>query len=102
MSKSFRVSLVAGLVLGLSQVGFAGVRSQTQQPAANAETTRSSSSLKSAREKKKSKRTAPVIVVLGAYAQPTISAPVPATPVASTTADVPPAAPAPAARACAW
>ncbi|HJT65583.1 MAG TPA: lamin tail domain-containing protein [Pyrinomonadaceae bacterium] len=98
MSKSFRVSLVAGLVLGLSQISFAGVMSQTQQPAANAETTRSSSSLKSARKKKKSKRTAPVIVVLGAYAQPAISAPLSTTPVASTTADVPPAAPAPAAR----
>src|SRR5689334_3657072 len=94
MSKSFRLSLVAGLVLGLSQVGFAGVT--MQEPAANAETAKTSSSVRSAKKKKKRKETAPVIVVLGAYAQPTISAPLPATPVATTTADVPPPSPAPA------
>jgi len=114
MSKSFRASLVAGLALGLWQVGFAAVTTQTRGPEANAEATRSSSSLKSGKKKKKSKKTAPAIVVLGAYAQPAISAPVSTAPVAntaampeasttttpviSTTTDVPAAAPAPRAQ----
>ena len=93
MSTSFRVSLVGGLVVGLSLAGFAGVMAQTREPAANAETTRSSSSLKS-KKKRKSKTVAPSVIVLGAYAQPTIAEPVSTTPVVQTTAAVPPAAPA--------
>jgi hypothetical protein len=97
MSKSFRVSLVAGLVLGLAQVGYAGVMAQTRGPAANAETTKSSSSLKS--KKKKKKTVAPSsLIVLGAYAQPTVSEPAATTPVASTTTDVQAPVPAPAPR----
>ena len=99
MSKSFRVSVVfAGLVLGLSQVAFAGgVLTQTKDAAANnAETSKSSSSLKSGKKKKKSKTTAPTIVVLGVSAQPTISEPVSVAPVASSATPVLPAAPAPA------
>ena len=75
MSKSFRASLVAGLVLGLSQAGVAVAMAQTNAPAANAETTKSSSSLKS-KKKKKNKTVAPVVVVMGAYAQPTVSQPI--------------------------
>jgi hypothetical protein len=115
MSKSFRASLVAGLALGLWQLGFASVTTQTSGPAANAEATRSSSSLKPRKKKKKSKTTAPAIVVLGAYAGPTMPAAVSTAPVAntattpdasttttpavSTTTDVPAPAPAPAASA---
>ena len=98
MSKSLRVSLVAGLVLGLSQVGYAGVMTQTREPAANTETTKSSSSLK-AKKKKKNKTVAPAVVVLGAYAQPTIAEPVSTTPVVSAATDAPAPAPAPAPRA---
>ena len=92
MSTSFRVSLVGSLVVGLSLVGFAGVMAQTREPAANAETTKNSSSLKS-KKKKKSKTSAPSVIVLGAYAQPIITEPVSTAPVASTTTAVPPAAP---------
>jgi hypothetical protein len=70
MSKSFRVSVVfAGLiavVLGLSQVAFAG--GAVNQ---NGEPTSKNASLKSNKKKKKRKSSAPSIVVLGAYAQPT-------------------------------
>jgi hypothetical protein len=89
MSKSFRVSLVAGLVLGLSQVF--GVMAQTREPAANAETTKRSSSLKTKRKKKKT--VAPSVVILGAYAQPTVAEPAVIAPVASTTTDIPAPAP---------
>src|SRR6476659_9035811 len=81
MSTSFRVSLVMAVLLGLSQVGFAGVMTQTREPAANALTTKSPSSLKS--KKKKKKTVAPSVVILGAYAQPTVSAPAAPPPVAS-------------------
>jgi len=93
MSTSFRASLVAGAILCLSQLGFAGVMAQTKEPAATAETTKNSSSLKA--KKKKKKTVAPIVVVLGAYAQPTTSTNVSVSPVPSITA-VPPAAPAPA------
>jgi hypothetical protein len=100
MSKSFRVSVVAGLVLGLSQVAFAGgVVTQTKDAGANtAETSKTSSSLKTKKKKKKNKA-APTIVVLGAYSQPTqptLPEPVSIAPVATSTIPVPPAAPAPA------
>jgi hypothetical protein len=100
MSKSFRASLVcAGLALGLSQVAFAGgVVTQSKDQAANAETSKSSVSLKS-KQKKKNKTTAPAVVILGAYAQPTVSEPASLTPVAgSITSDVPTVAPAPHTR----
>ena len=97
MSTSFRVSLVGGLVLGLSLAGFAGVMAQTKEPGANAEPTKNSSSLKS-KKKKKSKTIAPSVIVLGAYALPTIAEPVSTTPVAPTTTAVPPAAPATSTR----
>jgi hypothetical protein len=95
MFKSFRVPLVAGLILGLSQVAFAGgVVTQSKEPAANAETSKPSASLKS-KKKKKSKTFAPTIVILGAYAQPTISQPALVTPfAASITSDVPAVVPA--------
>ena len=96
MSKLLWVCLVAGLVLGLSQIGFAGVMAQDKQPAANAETSKSSSSIKSARKKKKSRKVTPSVVVLGAYVQPTVSQPAAVTPIVSTTADVPAPAAAPA------
>jgi hypothetical protein len=91
MSKSIRVSAVlAGLVLGVSQVAFAGgVLTQINEPAANAGT-KNSVSLKNTKKKKKNKSTTPTIIVLGAYAQPTISEPV--MPVASGTTVVAPAA----------
>ncbi len=99
MSKSFRVSvLFAGLVLGLSQVAFAGaVATQSKDSAANAETSKNSSSPKSVKKKKKSKTTAPAVVMLGVYAQPqpTVSEPVSLAPVASSTSNNEPAAPAP-------
>src|ERR1051326_4973573 len=97
MSKSFRVSLVcAGLVMGVSQVAFAGVVTQSKDQAANAETSKSSVSQKS---KKKNKDDAPAVIVLGAYAQPTVSEPASLTPVAgSTTSDAPTVAPAPRTR----
>ena len=98
MSKSFRASLVAGLVLGLSQAGVAAAMAQTKTPAAGAETTKSSSSLKS-KKKKKSKTVTPAVVVFGAYAQPTVSQPVTTATVLTTTSDVPDTAPAPAPRA---
>src|SRR5690349_1891910 len=97
MSKSFRASLVAGLVLGLSQAGVAVAMAQTTAPAANAETTKSSASLKS-KKKKKNKTVAPAVVVLGAYAQPTVPQPVSTAPVLTTPTDVPSTAPAPAPR----
>jgi len=99
MSKSFRVSLVcAGLVMGVSQVAFAGVVTQSKDQAANAETSKSSVSQKS-KKKKKSKDDAPAVIVLGAYAQPTVSEPASLTPVAgSTTSDAPTVAPAPRTR----
>jgi hypothetical protein len=84
------------VLLGLSQVGFAGVMTQTREPAANAQTAKSSSSLKS--KKRKKKTVAPSVVILGAYAQPTVSAPAAAPPVASATTDVPAPAPAAAPR----
>ena len=99
MSKSFRVSLVcAGLVMGVSQVAFAGVVTQSKDQAANAETSKSSVSQKS-KKKKKSKDDAPAVIVLGAYAQPTVSEPASLTPVAgSPTSDAPTVAPAPRTR----
>ena len=99
MSKSFRVSLVCvGLVMGVSQVAFAGVVTQSKDQAASAETSKSSVSQKS-KKKKKSKDDAPAVIVLGAYAQPTVSEPASLTPVAgSTTSDAPTVAPAPRPR----
>ena len=98
MSKLYRVSVIAGLVLGLSQVAFAGgVVTQSEASAANtADTNKTSSSLKKGKKKKKNKTTAPTIVVLGAYAQPTVSEPVSVAPVATSTTPVPPTAPTPA------
>ena len=82
MSKSFRVSVVfAGLivvVLGLSQVVFA----QSGEPAANSDTSKNAS-LKTTKKKKKKKSNAPSLVVLGAYAQPTVSEPALSLPAAS-------------------
>ena len=73
MSKSFRVSVVcASLILALSQVALAGVVTQSKEQAANAETSKNSASLKSAKKKKKSKTVASTVVVLGVYAQPTV------------------------------
>ena len=103
MSKSFRVSVVfAGLVLGVSQVAFAGgLAMQSKDSAANnSETSKTSSSLKSGKKKKKSKATAPTIVVLGVSTQPTISEPVSIAPVVNSTINNMPAesSPAPSSR----
>lgn len=100
MSKSFRVSLVfASLVLGLSQVAVAGgLVSQTREAATNTAETNRSSSLKRGKKKKKNKTSAPTIVVLGAYSQPTVAEPVSVGPVATSTTPVPPTAPAPDTR----
>jgi hypothetical protein len=84
--------------MGVSQVAFAGVVTQSKDQAANAETSKSSVSQKS-KKKKKSKDDAPAVIVLGAYAQPTVSEPASLTPVAgSTTSDAPTVAPAPRTR----
>jgi hypothetical protein len=94
MSKSFRVPLVyAGLavVLGLSQVAFAGgTVAQTREPAGNNETSKSSSPTKSTKKKKK-KATASPIVIVGVYSQLTISSPVSQAPAVSSTSAVAPA-----------
>lgn len=96
MSKSFRVSVVfAGLiavVLGLSQVVFA----QSGEPAASSDTSKNASLKTTTRKKKKRKSNASSIVVLGAYAQPTIAEPVSSLPAAGTPVAVTatPAAPA--------
>lgn len=82
MSKSYRVSVVfAGLivvVLGLSQVVFA----QSGEPAANSDTSKNAS-VKTTKKKRKKKSSAPSLVVLGAYAQPTVSEPASSLPAAS-------------------
>ena len=101
MSKSFRVSVVfAGLVavvLGLSQVAFAGgTVSQSGEPTANnSETSKNSASQKTTKKKKKSKTSTPSIVILGAYAQPTVSEPISISSTANTVV-TPTTAPAPA------
>jgi hypothetical protein len=84
MSKSFRVSVVfAGLVaviLGLSQVAFAGgMVTQTQDPATgNPETSKDAgTSKKSSKKRKKKKANVTSLIVLGTYApQPTVADPV--------------------------
>jgi hypothetical protein len=78
MSKSIRVSLVfAGLVavvVGLSQVAFAGgVAIQGGESTPNNPETSKNASLKTAKKKKKRKASASSLVVLGVYAQPTVS-----------------------------
>jgi hypothetical protein len=82
MSKSLRISVVfAGLiavVVGLSQVALA----QSGEPSAN-ETSKNASVKTTTKKKKKKKSNASSIVVLGAYAQPTISEPVSNLPSAS-------------------
>lgn len=102
MSKSFRVPVVPAaliaVVLGLSQVAFAGGRvTQNGEPAAN-KTETNKSTAKSAKKRKKKKASAPSFVVLGAYAQPTTSQPISLPPVTSSSIDViSSAVPAPAA-----
>src|SRR5262249_8162549 len=91
-----RVSVVfAGLiavVLGLSQVAFAGgTVNQGGEP------TSKNASLKSTRKKKKRKSSASSIIVLGAYAQPTITEQVSSLPAASSPVAVNATPPAPAA-----
>ena len=86
MSKSFRVSVVfAGLiavVLGVSQVAFAGgMVTQSNDPAANNSDTKSTSKTKSKKKKKKKKKAGVnSFVVIGTYApQTSTSQPVSAT-----------------------
>jgi hypothetical protein len=87
MSKSFRVSVVfAGLVavvLGLSQVAFAGgTVTQTGEPAtSNPETSKNAASSIKSKKKKKKKAGATGFMVWGTYAPPTsISKPIAAAP----------------------
>ena len=99
MSKSFRVPVVfvgrVALVLGLSQVAFAGgTVTQSPDPAAsNPETKSTTSQTKSKKRKKKKTVATPSFVVLGTYAQPTVAEPINSTPITTPTAPAP-AAPA--------
>jgi len=105
MSKSFRISVVfAGLiamVLGVSQVAFAGgMATQTSEPAAsNPETSKSAGSQTKSKKKKKKKKKAGVtnLVVLGTYSpQTSVSEPISVTTMAAPEAVT--VAPQPAAR----
>jgi hypothetical protein len=80
MCKSFRVSvLLAGLVvvvLAVSQVAFAGVAPQTQEPTANPEGNKSTSP-KAKKKKKKKRASGASILILGTYnQQPTTAQPI--------------------------
>jgi len=80
MSKSFRGSMVfAGLVvvLGISQVAFAGgAATQSQDPAASSsETSKDAKSQTKSKKNKKKKATTNSFIVLGAYAPQTVALP---------------------------